>query len=468
MAETVPHKTPPRNLWAILGLFAIVMTIGGSDMTKVTVALPAIGEDLNFGPLQALWTADIYALTAGMMIIPAAVLADRFGRRRLYLIGLSVAVASATIAAVTSAAELLLLARAGQGIGAAMLIAGTVAIIRVTFPGLRLRGVAYGVWAASFGVGSALGPLLGGGLVELTDWRWVFWINVVLFLVCVVIARVVLEESLNPDAPSLDVPSAIYSAVAVGLLVVGLKAAAQPDSASGLSAAAIVVGAIVGVLFLVRQFRLPRPFLDVRLFNNRLLAAATAAIAATNGIFNGVLYVLTQRFQVIDEQSAVQAGIALVPLAAACALGGLLGPALQRGLTPQHVIVTGLTLASAGALFVINETTQGVAMILLGLGAGIVMAIAANALMSAAPQHRTADAGAIQESAFAVGAGTGVATIGALSIFLGSRDTAEVSLTAVYGPGAEAAIGLGAYMYIFVAIGAGLVILSTGREDLNV
>ncbi|QVQ51953.1 MFS transporter [Spiractinospora alimapuensis] len=467
MTEVAQRRAIPRSLWAILGLFAIVMTLGGSDMTKVTVALPAIGEDLGLGPLQALWTADVYALTAGMMIIPAAVLADRFGRKRLYLIGLGIAISGAMVAGATSVPEMLLLARAGQGVGAAMLIAGTVAIIRVTFPGLRLRAVAYGVWSASFGVGSALGPLLGGGLVELAGWRWVFWINVVLFVLCVVLARAVLEESHNPDAPSLDVPSAVYSAVAVGLLVVGLKGAAQPDSTTALSAAAIVAGAVVGVVFLARQLRLARPFLDVRLFTNRLLAASTATIAATTGIFNGVLYVLTQRLQIIDEQSAVEAGITLVPLAAACAVGGLLGPALQRGLSPQHVIVTGLALASGGALFVMNGATQTVAMVLLGLGAGIVMAIAANALMSAAPHHRTADAGAIQESAFAVGAGAGIATVGALAIFLGTRETARMSLTAIYGPGAEAAIGLGAFLYTFVAIGAGLTILSTSREDLN-
>ncbi|PSK95359.1 DHA2 family multidrug resistance protein-like MFS transporter [Murinocardiopsis flavida] len=462
MTERSPHRLNP-HLYGILALFGTVMLIGGTDMTKVAVALPALSGDLNVDSVQSLWVADIYPLAAGVVLVPSAVAADRFGRKRGYLLGVLIAAISAAAAALAPTAEVLIAARVGQGVGAALLIAGTVAIIRVTFPGLRLRAVAYGVWTAGFSAGSALGPLLGGGIVELAHWRWVFWINVPVLLICFIGALVVLRESRNPDPPSLDALSAVLSAIAVGALVAGLKGPSRADIAPWLSLAAIAIAAVAAVLFVVRQLRLPRPFLDVGLFTNGLLASAAAVIAVTNGAFNGTLYLLMQRYQVVDGLSAVQAGIALLPLAAASAVGGLLGPALQRRSTQQHIIAGGLALTAAG--FVLVATARGggelAGMTLLGLGAGIIMAIGANAVMSTAPENRAADAGAVQESAFALGAGTGVAALGVLAIHSGARGAPGASASAVYGPGAETALVIGALAYASFAVAASVVILGT-------
>ncbi|WP_239648081.1 MFS transporter [Nocardiopsis ganjiahuensis] len=459
-------RAPNRDLYAILVLFGTVMLIGGTDMTKVTVALPVLADALALDSAQTLWVGDIYALAAGVALAPSAVAADRFGRKRIYVLGLSVAVVSAALAGLAPSGAIMIAARIGQGLGSALLIAGTVAVIRVTFPGIRPRALAYGVWTAGFSTGSALGPLLGGGLVDLAGWRWVFWINVPVLLVCLIGAAFVLRESTNPDPPSLDAPSAVLSVVAVGLLIAGLKDLTRPDTAPWLGPAAMAVGAGAVVLFVIRQLRLPRPFLDVRLLADGLLANAALVIATTLGVFNGTLYLLALRYQVTGGLTAVDAGIALLPLAVAMAVGGLVGPVSQRWFAQQYVIVAGMFTAAFGFLLLATAPGAGepVGMILLGLGAGIVMAIGANTVMSAAPEERTADAGALQESAFALGAGAGIAVLGVMAVHYAAPSAAQPSAEAVYGVGADSALGIAAFFYACFALAAGVHLVSTVRN----
>lgn len=436
------------------------MVLGGSDMTKVTVALPRITDSLGMSSVESLWAADVYALAAGVMLVPSAVAADRYGRKRIYLLGLAVALVSALGAGLAAHPLALFIARAGQGVGSAMLIAGTVAIIRVDFPGSR-RVMAYGVWTASFSIGAALGPLLGGSLVALAPWQSVFWVNVPVLGMCLAVASSALRESTNPNPPTLDPRSALYAAVSIGMLIGGLKGLAQPSASQSLSIGAVAVGGVVSLLFVRRQLRLSRPFLDLRLFRHRLLAVAAVMIAVTNGVFNGVLYLLTQRFQVVDGLTAIEAGLALIPLAAISAVGGVAGPLLRRRFTSERVLMAGVSLAATG-FFLVGFTeevgtsagmaTVALGMATLGLGAGIIMAIGADAVMSSAPSERTSDAGAIQESAFAVGAGSGVAVLGSASIYLGARAEGGPSAETTYGVGADAALMLAAICYVLFAL----------------
>ncbi|GAA3064125.1 MULTISPECIES: MFS transporter [Actinomycetes] len=463
-AETTLES--PRRLAAILLLFAAVMLVGGTDMTKVVVALPELTADVSLDPAGSVWVADIYPLAAGAVLMTSAVLADRLGRRRLYLSGLVVAVLSAALVGFSSTGAAVIAGRIGQGVGAALLIAGTVAIIRVTFPGGRLRALAYGVWVVGFSAGSALGPLVGGVLVDLAGWRWVFWVNVPVLGLCLVAAVVVLRESRNSDPPRLDGLSIVSSMAAVGLLVVGMKTLARPESPAWASVAALLGGVLLAVVFVGRQLRMPRPFLDVRLLADPLLGTSAVIILGTLGVFNGALYLLTQQHQLVDGLSAVRTGIALLPLVAASAAGGLLGPLLHRWISQRPLIVVGLGLVAGGLLTVaaLDGVGRSAGMVLLGVGAGIIMSIGANALMSAAPETRTADAGAIQETAFALGAGAGIAALGTLAIHHGA-DVGGGASAAVHGPGAEAALGLGAVLYALFALGAGLIILSAADGD---
>ncbi|MBE2998949.1 MFS transporter [Nocardiopsis sp. HNM0947] len=464
MTTDAPPRSPDRTLYGALALFGTVMFVGGTDMTKVTVALPALTGALGLDLAQTLWIADVYALAVGVVLVPSAVAADRLGRRRIYLLGLVVAVVSALLAGLAADGAVMIAARIGQGIGSALLIAATVAIIRVSFPGLRSRALAYGVWTAGFSAGAASGPLIGGAVVDLAGWPWVFWINVPVLSLCLAAALVVLRESSNPDPPVADVLSAVLSAAAVGLIIAGLKGVGRPDATEWFGPPAVAAGLVAAALFTVRQLRLPRPFLDVRLLNRGLLASAAVVIAVTMGVFNGTLYLLTLRYQAVDGLSPLETGIVLLPLAAAMAVGGFVGPAAQRWFVQQHVIVAGLGTAAVGLLAVatVPGTGETVGTAVLGLGSGVVMAIGANAVMSSAPQDRTADAGAVQESAFALGGGTGIAVLGVLAVRYAPSD-GDPPVHEIYGAGAETALGTAAFLYAFFALAAAIVLLGTVR-----
>ncbi|NDK33110.1 MFS transporter [Nesterenkonia sp. Hz 6-5] len=461
--HTAPQPHPPltvKRLTAILLIFTVVLTLGGSDMTKVVVALPVMSSELGLGPLQTLWTADIYALATGVAMIPSAVLADRLGRKLWYSTGLALAVVSAVIAGAAPGAEFLIAGRIGQGIGAAMLIAGTVAIIRVSFPTARSRGFAYGLWVASFSAGIGLGPLIGGFIVESLTWNWVFWMNVPVLGLALLAALAVLPESKNQDPPSLDPLSMVASTITIMALILALKSVAQEHSSVN-AVALLGVGLVALLGFCLRQRRLSRPYLDIALFRNPLLAVCALSIAATTGLFNGTLYLLSQQVQVVGGQSPTDAGLALLPLAAASVLGGVLAPALRRWVSGAHTMVAGFIVATMGALVLIalppTENPSG--LLLLGLGAGAVMAVASHMLMSSAPTIRTADAGAIQESAFALGAGAGIAALGTFALHLES----------IYGysqaEAMESAMGFSAFLYGLLALAAGLVVLAQGSRS---
>ncbi|MFK5582730.1 MFS transporter [Serinicoccus sp. LYQ131] len=463
MPARTPFSTPAADrlrltlrMKATLVVFAAVMFTGGTDLTKVTVGLPRITADLSAGPLQGLWIADVYGLVAGALLLPAAVLADTVGRKRVYLAGLLLAAATAAVAATAPSATVLVLARAVQGASSAMLIAGTVTIIRVTFPGIRLRAVAYGVWAASFSVGSAFGPLVGGALVEWGHWRWLFAVNVPVLLLCAVAAAMVLAETRNPDPPVFDLPSVLASVSGVALVVAGLKGLAQEEVPVVLSLAGALTGALLLVLFVLRQLRLPRAFLDVRLFRLPSFTASTVVVLIANGAFAGVLFVLTQRFQEVEGMTAIGAGWALMPLALASALGAVLAPRVQDLLAPERTLMVGVGAAATGlgmlALAGPGAGLRVAAMVVLGLGTGVIMTIGANLIMSSAPEDRTADAGAIQESAFTIGAGAGIALLGASSLVLARVGEGSVDPAAIYGPGADQALRVVAAGFALVSL----------------
>ncbi|MCH8559655.1 MFS transporter [Nesterenkonia sp. LB17] len=466
----MPHSTistvsrqhePPislARLTGILAVFTVVLVIGGTDMTKVAVALPELTEQLSLGPVQALWVADAYALTTGIAIIPSAVLADRYGRRRAYLAGLTVAMASALLAGTAADPTMLIIGRIGQGVGSALLIAATVAIIRVSFPTERSRAFAYGLWVSSFSAGVGLGPLLGGVLVEHLPWAWIFWVNAPVLGLCLLAAALVLPESRNAHPPGLDPFSIGSSTIGIAALILALKSMPRDDSVV-IAPALLLGGAVALTAFCVRQLRLRRPYLDVALFKNPVLAVSALSIAATTGLFNGTLYLLTQQLQLVDERSGIEAGLVLLPLAAASVLGGVLSPGLKRWISEPYLLISGFLCTASGALLLISlpQTAHPASLMLLGLGAGTVMAIASNALMSSAPTTRTADAGAIQESAFALGAGMGIATLGVLSLHFSALDGDDL------GIGIHSALGVGAFIYACLAIPAALISLARRR-----
>jgi DHA2 family multidrug resistance protein-like MFS transporter len=421
--------------WAVLAVLCGVLVMAGSDFTKVSVAAPRIADGLGTSPTAELWLVDLYALAAGALLVSAAAGVERFGRKRVYLAGLALYGAASMAGAVAHSTAVLLVARVGLGIGSALLIAATVAIIRVSFALAHQRAIAYGAWTASFSVGSAVGPLVGGLVVEVLSWRWVFAINLPVIAVAAVAAALVMTETRNPDPPPVDPLSLVTSVTALSSLVVVVKYGPTGQMPPPLAGVLIAVAVVVAAVFLSRQRRLARPFLDLELLRQRPLALAASTIAVSNGVFSATLYLLTVQFQRVEGLSAIDAGVAVVPLAAASAVGGLAAPRLSAVISRRSTITAGLISSGLGlSALLMPPVPVAWAMALIGLGAGAVMTLGADTVMRSAPLERTGDAGAIQESAFALGAGFGVAILGTIAV-VGSNDGSapQLGLNWAYG-----------------------------------
>src|ERR1700712_4757466 len=237
------------------------------DITIVNVALPDIASDLRTSFTELQWVVDIYALALAALVLGAGSLADLYGRRRLYLIGLVLFAVASLASGLAPSAALLIVARGVQGIGGAIMFATTIALINSSYEG-RDRGTAFGVWGAVVGAAAALGPILGGALTELS-WRWIFFVNLPITVLAVVLTVHAVKEARQPNAPAPDVPGIALFTLGSGAVVFGLVRAASHGWASVASWGPIAGGLVVIVLWVAVDLRRPAPTLDVSLFRRR-------------------------------------------------------------------------------------------------------------------------------------------------------------------------------------------------------
>ncbi|MFJ9852277.1 MFS transporter [Streptomyces sp. NPDC101150] len=407
------------------------MLMGGMDLTILNVALPTLGRELLPSSSQLLWITDGYPLTVAATLVVCSTLGDRLGRKRLLMAGLATFALSSFVAALASAPGQLIAARAVQGLGYSMMLSSTVVIIRVLFPVARERALAYGLWVASSSTGAALGPVLGGALVEKFFWGAVFLVNVPIAVLAMVIGAVLVPESRNPGAPRFDVPSAALSILGLAGAVYALQHIGQPEKLSPVTVAVGVLGVALLVAFTVRQRRIANPLLDMRLFADRRFSVSTVAILICYGTYTGLLFLLTQQLQLVNGYSPLTAGLTLVPVAVASAVGGVAAPKLSAAVGNRWGVTAGVSVLALAliALAVFGAAGNLAALIGVGLGAGMVMTLGADQMMAAAPSERAAEAGAVQEVGFSLGAGLGVAAMG-------------IIVTVAYGAALEPVDGL--------------------------
>ncbi|MFC8709029.1 MFS transporter [Streptomyces sp. NPDC057197] len=409
-------KSDPRR-WAVLVVLLAGMLMGGMDLTILNVALPTVGRELLPSSSELLWITDGYALTVAATLVVCSTLGDRLGRKRILMAGLTVFALSSLAAAASSAPGQLIAARAVQGLGYSMMLSSTVVIIRVVFPVARERSLAYGLWVASSSTGAALGPVLGGVLVERFSWGAVFLVNVPIAALALLAGGVLVPESRNPAPRRFDGVSALISILGLAGAVYALQHIGQPGAVSPVTVAAGVLGAALLVAFTLRQRRIPNPLLDMRLFADRRFSVSTVAILLCYGAYTGLLFLLTQQLQLVDGYSPLRAGLSLVPVAVASAIGGVLAPRLAAAVGNRWGVTAGVCLLALAllALSLFGAAGNLAALIAVGLGAGTVMTLGADSMMSAAPPERAAEAGAVQEVGFSLGAGLGVAAMGIIT-----------------------------------------------------
>ncbi len=345
---TTPTCAPKatRREWIGLAAIALPCFVYAMDMTVLNLALPAISSALAPSASQLLWIVDIYGFLVAGFLITMGTLGDRFGRRRLLLIGAAAFGAASVAAAFADSTEMLIAMRALLGVAGATLAPSTMSLIRNMFHDAHQRQFAIGVWIASFSAGGAVGPLVGGVLLEFFWWGSVFLVAVPVMALLLVVGPRLLPEYRDPDAGRIDLPSVALSLGAVLATIYGLKRMAE-HGFGWLALAGVLGGLAFGTAFLRRQRRIDYPLLDLDLFRRPAFTAAFAAYGLSCLAMFGVYLYIAQYLQLVLGLSPLLAGLATVPWSLAFAVGSLLAPRLARRAAPVSIFVGGLARLGA-------------------------------------------------------------------------------------------------------------------------
>ncbi|SEA90685.1 MFS transporter [Leifsonia sp. 21MFCrub1.1] len=442
--------------WAALGVLMLPTLLVSVDNTVLSFALPAISEALRPSATGMLWIVDIYPLVLAGLLVAMGSLGDRIGRRRLLLIGATGFAVVSAVAAFAPTAELLIAARAALGVFGAMLMPSTLSLLRSVFLDREQRRLAIAIWASGFAAGSALGPIVGGVLLEHFWWGSVFLLAVPVLIPLLVLAPLLVRESRDPAPGPVDVPGIVLSLLTMAPIVYGIKALAV-DGFSPVAVLAIGVGAASGALFVRRQLRRPVPMLDMRLFTRPAFSGAVVVNLLSVVSLVGFLFFVSQHLQLVIGLTPLQSGLVLLPGLLTMIVAGLVVVPIARRIRPGVVIAGGLTFSAAGYLLVAltgGGAPWGVllaAFVLLGAGIGGAETVSNELVISTAPAAKAGAASAVSETAYELGAVLGTATLGTL-ITASYRATLVVpdGLTAAQADAAGETLG-GA-----VAVAAGL------------
>ena len=419
---TVPSRAGRREWFGLAVLFLPTLLVA-IDNTVLGFALPAISAALVPSGTQVLWIVDVYPLVLAGLLVTMGTLGDRIGRRRALLIGVSgFGVVSFAAAFATDAAQLVG-ARALLGFFGAMLMPATLALLRTLFQDRAQRRLAVAIWATGFAAGAALGPILGGLLLQHFWWGAVFLVNVPVMVVLLVLGILVLSESRMPAPGRIDPLGVLLSLLAMGPAVLAIKAVGH-DGVTGTAVLALLVAATAGVLFVRRaRARLAageEPLLDVSLFASPVLRLAALANATTMFALTGLLFFSAQFLVLVAGLAPMDAGLVLLPGFVVTMLAGLAAARLGRMFPLRVLVPVGLLTTAAGFLL---TTALGsghavallaAANVLVGAGIGVSETVTNDAILAAAPADRAGSASAVSETAYEIGAVLGTAVLGSV------------------------------------------------------
>jgi DHA2 family multidrug resistance protein-like MFS transporter len=412
-----------RREWVGLAVLALACLLYAMDLTVLHLAVPSLSADLHPSSSQLLWITDIYGFMVAGFLITVGTLGDRIGRRRLLLLGAAAFGVVSVFAALSTSPEMLIASRGLLGIAGATLAPSTLSLIFTMFPAPGQRQVAIGIWITSFSAGGAIGPVLGGVLLQRFWWGSVFLLALPVMALLLILGPLVLPEYRAPGAGRLDLVSVAMSLLTVLAVAFALKRFAQ-DGIGPLAVAAVLVGLVVGVGFVRRQRRLADPMIDLRLFRIRAFNASLA----TNllGIFIAVGYFLfvAQYLQLVLGLSPLAAGLWSLPSAFGFIVGSNLAPRILRRVRPAFVIGAGLGLAAIG-LGVLTQVggspnadlaIVAAASLVVSLGLAPVFTATTDLIVSSAPPERAGAASGISETGAELGGAFGIAILGSIGV----------------------------------------------------
>ena len=423
-----PDRAYQRRWWT-LGVMCLSLLVIGLDNTILNVALPTLVRDLNANASQLQWIVDAYALVFASLLLTAGSLGDRYGRRLTLGTGLLIFGIGSVLSAFATSPGSLIAWRALMGIGGAVIMPSTLSIVTNVFPAQE-RGRAIGIWAGFSGIGIAIGPVLGGWLLENFWWGSVFFINVPVIAVAVLAGLLLVPESRDPAATPLDPIGAVLSTVGLAALTYGLIEAPSHGWTDGTILGSFAAAAALLVAFVFAELRVRHPMMDVRLFENSRFTAASISTALVFFSLFGVLFFLTQYLQFVLGYGTLEVGVRLIPVAGALIVAAPLSARLTERLGTKAVVTAGLVLVATGlGLLATASPATGYglvvsSLVVTGLGMGATMAPSTEAIMGALPRARAGVGSAVATTLRQVGGVLGVAVLGSLlSSVYGARIT---------------------------------------------
>lgn len=405
--------------WAALVVLMLPVLLVSVDNTVLSFALPDIARDLAPTSAQQLWIIDAYPLVLAGLLVTMGTLGDRFGRRRLLVIGATGFALVSALAAFAPTAAWLIAARAAMGVFGAMLMPSTLSLLRSIFTDRDQRRLAIAVWASMFSAGAALGPIVGGILLEHFAWGAVFLMAVPVLVPLLICAPLLLPESRDPHPGRIDPLSIVLSMATMVPIVFAIKEVAVHGFGPMVPVLA-VAGLGFGVLFVRRQLRLETPMLDMRLFSRGTFTGALLVNLLSVVALVGFLFFVAQHLQLIVGLSPMDAGLALVPGMAAMIIAGLGVVPIAKRVDARIVVPIALMFSVAGYVLVALSATDADlglligAFVLLGLGIGAAETVSNDLILSSAPPEKSGAASAVSETAYELGAVLGTAVLGGI------------------------------------------------------
>ncbi|MEU9418180.1 MFS transporter [Streptomyces sp. NPDC048272] len=426
-SEPLPKKAGPRQ-WLGLAVLLLPVTLMTADLGVLWLATPYLTADLHPSSSQLLWTTDMYGfMTAGFLVIMGT-LGDRIGRRRLLLAGSVGVIAASLLAAYAGGPQTLIIARALLGVAGAAVLPSTLALITHMFTDARQRATAIAMWVSALSVGIAIGPVIGGVLLDSFWWGSVFLLGVPVMIPVVLLAPLLLPEYRDPTAGRIDLLSVALFLLAILPAVYGVKKVAEFGPRPG-HLAAIAIGVGFTLLFVHRQRRLDTPLLDLRLFSHRAFSGALLTLLLGMMALNGIEYLVPQYLLAIGGLSPLVAGLWLLPGAAGLVIGSQLTPVLARRARPATVILAGLAVTLVGFWLATRDgvpiVSAALALVMFGIAPISVLGTAL--AVGSAPAEKAGSAAATGQTAYDLGLALGIAGTGSVAVAVYRDDVASAA-----------------------------------------
>ncbi|HEX3453403.1 MAG TPA: DHA2 family efflux MFS transporter permease subunit [Gaiellaceae bacterium] len=451
-------KVGAKTFWTFV-ITSIALVMVTLDNLVVTTAIPVIRKDLH-ASLQSLeWTVNAYTLTFAVLLLTGAALGDRFGRRRMFVLGLAIFTGASAFAALAPSIEVLNVARAMQGVGGAIVTPLTLTLLSAAVPAER-RGLALGAWGGIGGLAIALGPLVGGAVVQGISWQWIFWLNVPIGLALIPFAWRRLDESRGPNS-SLDLAGLVLASAGLLGIVWGLVRGNEVGWSSPEIVGALAGGALLVVAFVLWELRSAAPMLPMRFFRNRTFAQANlASLLMFFGMF-GSIFLLAQFFQTVQGYSPFGSGLRILPWTAMPIFVAPIAGALSDRIPGPRIMGVGLALQAIGLGWIAAVSTPTVPysdlvapFVLSGIGMGLFFAPVANVVLSTVRPREEGQASGANNAIRELGGVFGVAVLASIFSSYGGYATSSsfvAGLTPAVWVGA-AVVGVGALVALTIPV----------------